>query len=82
MVSDPVKAPEATMITTNALLHFAAYGLPLPAAASVPTKLVNETVYLPSAVAVRLLGTPVREGEGSECAGKWEVRGDELDVER
>ncbi len=51
------------MISTKALLHFAAYGAPMPHAPSVPSKLVNETVYMPSAVAIRLLGTTVRRGD-------------------
>jgi hypothetical protein len=51
------------MIGTKALLHLAAYSVSLPAVAAAPSKLAKETVYMPSAVAARVLGTATAEME-------------------
>ena len=44
------------MIRSKALRHLAAYSVSLPTLA-VPAKVAKETVYMPSAVAARVLGS-------------------------
>ena len=54
------------MIRSTALRHLAAYSVSLPTLA-VPAKVAKETVYMPSAIAARVLGNAREAKTGGEA---------------